>query len=202
MRRMRIACRATTARIQTHTLRICNTYCFCRAEMVTWTRFNVYCLVSLLLCQFNEDSLQFQDTALMGYVKVWDLPFKIMWLNTRFPAGRFLFLLYSIFSLPVNSLKVQPYGFKCKRVGINLISAGVTRGCKGPTEGLFLVKRQRNLRYSLPVRPDDYLSHSHCNCIQTWEDRISGRTKIGWYADSGTRRGASQPEWSNRSMPC
>ena len=34
MRRMRFACRATTANIQTHTLRICNTS-FSRAEMVT-----------------------------------------------------------------------------------------------------------------------------------------------------------------------
>jgi hypothetical protein len=177
--------------------------CFCRAEMVTRTRINVYCLVSLLLCQFNDDSLQFQNTlALMSYVQVLDLSLKIMWLNTRFPAYRFLFLLHSVFSLPVNSLKVQQYGFKCKRVGINLIPAGVTRGCKGPTVCLILVRRQRNLRYSLPVGPDDYLAHSHCNCIQTREDRISGRTKIGWYVDSGTRRGASQPEWSNRAKPC
>jgi len=112
----------------------------------------------------------------------------------KISCHRFLFMLYSVFSLPVNSLEVQQCGFECKKVGINLIPAGVTRGCKGPTACLFLVTRQRDLRYSLPVGPDDYLAHSHCNCIQTREDRISGKTKIGLYADSGTRREASQPE--------
>jgi len=111
-------------------------------------------------------------------------------------------MLYSVFSLPVNSLEVQKHGFKCKRVGINLIRPGVTRGCKGQTVCLFLVRRQWNLRYSFPVGPDDYLAHSYCNCIQTREDRISGKTKIGLYADSGTRREASQSECSNRAKPC
>ena len=66
MRCMRCACRATTARIQTHTLRICNT-CFCRAEMGTRTRFNVYCLVTLLQCQFNDDSLPSKHDGVDGF---------------------------------------------------------------------------------------------------------------------------------------
>jgi hypothetical protein len=39
-----------------HTLRICNTYCFSKATMVTWTRLNVTLYVHCLSC-FNKKIL-------------------------------------------------------------------------------------------------------------------------------------------------
>jgi hypothetical protein len=49
IRRMRIACWITKA-TDTHTLRICNTYCFSTAKVVTRTRLNVTSYVRCVSC--------------------------------------------------------------------------------------------------------------------------------------------------------
>jgi hypothetical protein len=102
--KIRIACPITKARIQTHTLRICNTYCFSTATTVTRTSLNVtlqvHCLSLFNICPYPSH-------AVLASNPQWRLPVS----RAAYDRDSFLFVLRRFITLV---MKCRSHGLRAQ----------------------------------------------------------------------------------------